>query len=444
VKKSIILSFLLLFCAGSVFAVGAGSTGLNFIKISQGARQAGMGEAFTGIADDVNAVFWNPAGLSQLTRHQACLMHAVWMLDVNFEYAAYAFPLGELGTIGIYGVYLNAGEILKTEEDAGGNYILTEEKVGATNFNITLAYGRKLSAFFGKDSVFSDFSAGLSVNISSEDVAGDAGGGYGLNLSTLFNPKYENYSFGMAVENVGFSNNRPSLPLAVRLGFGYRFALENMILPFTDEGAFIFPDNSAAAGLDLVIYPTEQIVRFNAGVEKMWVLNKYHSVGVRAGYKFLNDLGFSAGITAGLGYKLTAGEKSSIEIDYSLNPYGDLGITHRISLTGKFLGEPETRKVQDKKSAAEYYRSGYDLLYAKKYQEALADFTACLKRDDTYTSAYIGVGSCFLNMGKPDTAMQAYEKAMQLNPENEKLQEFINRYKTEKILNGQGSTQNSR
>ncbi|HNZ29375.1 MAG TPA: PorV/PorQ family protein [Candidatus Goldiibacteriota bacterium] len=437
-KKSILFFIsLFLLSAGSVFAVGAGSTGLNFIKISQGARQAGMGEAFTGIADDVNAVFWNPAGLSQLTRHQACLMHSVWMLDVNFEYGAYAFPLGELGTIGIYGVYLNAGEILKTEEDSLGNPIFTEEKVGATNFNITLAYGRKLSAFFGKDSVFSDFAAGLSVNISSEDIAGDAGGGYGLNLSTLFNPRYENYSFGMSVENVGFSNNRPSLPLAVRLGFGYRFALENVILPFTDEGAFIFPDNSAAAGLDVIVYPTEQIVRFNAGVEKMWTLNKYHSVGVRAGYKFLHDLGFAAGITAGLGYKLTAGEKNSIEIDYSLNPYGDLGLTHRISLTGKFLGEPETRKVQDKQTAAEYYRSGYDLLYAKKYQEALAEFTACLKRDNEYTSAYIGVGSCFLNMGKPETALKAYEKALELNPENEKLRQFIEKQKTEKFLNGQ-------
>jgi len=35
-----------------------------FLLISPGARAAGMGEAFVGLADDATAVYWNPAGLA--------------------------------------------------------------------------------------------------------------------------------------------------------------------------------------------------------------------------------------------------------------------------------------------------------------------------------------------------------------------------------------------
>jgi len=38
-----------------------------------GARAVSMGGAFTAVADDASAVFWNPAGLSQLTDNQIYL-----------------------------------------------------------------------------------------------------------------------------------------------------------------------------------------------------------------------------------------------------------------------------------------------------------------------------------------------------------------------------------
>lgn len=35
-----------------------------------GARPLGMGGAFIGLANDVNAVYWNPAGLAQINKYQ--------------------------------------------------------------------------------------------------------------------------------------------------------------------------------------------------------------------------------------------------------------------------------------------------------------------------------------------------------------------------------------
>jgi hypothetical protein len=427
----VLFAFILFIPAGVLNAAGAGSTGLNFLKISQGARPSGMGEAFTGIADDVNAVFWNPAGLTQLSRQQLCLMHSVWLLDVNFEYLAYAIPFGSFGTMAMYGTYLNAGTISKTTEDANGQYVATGDKVSASNFNVTIAYAKKLADIFGEDSAFADMSAGLNINITSEEIATDTGGGYGLSLSTFYAPKYQNISFGLDVENLGFADNRPSLPIAIRMGFGYRFALENIMLPFTEEGYFDFPDNNAAMDLDAVVYPTEQIVRINVGLEKYWVLNKYHSVAARVGYKFGADLGTVAGMTAGLGYRLTAAETNNVDIDYAITPYGDLGISHRISLTGKFFGPPENRIIVNRAEAASYYKLGYDHLYEKRFSEAIEEFSECLKRDKSYASAYIGLGSCFLSMGKRSVALKAYEKALEYMPGNEKLRSFVQSTKME-------------
>jgi hypothetical protein len=47
-----------------------------FLATGFGAKALGMGGAFASIADDASAVYWNPAGLYQLDRRQALVMHS--------------------------------------------------------------------------------------------------------------------------------------------------------------------------------------------------------------------------------------------------------------------------------------------------------------------------------------------------------------------------------
>lgn len=56
VLKFLTVFLFVLFVANSVFAKG--------IFIQPGARAAGYGQAFTAVADDLTAIFWNPAGLA--------------------------------------------------------------------------------------------------------------------------------------------------------------------------------------------------------------------------------------------------------------------------------------------------------------------------------------------------------------------------------------------
>ncbi len=72
-----------------------------------GARALGMGGAFTGLADDVSATYWNPAALPYLGQKSATYMH-VFNDDINYQdYLAYAQPLDEKSAFGLSYINFN-------------------------------------------------------------------------------------------------------------------------------------------------------------------------------------------------------------------------------------------------------------------------------------------------------------------------------------------------
>ncbi|MEK7383298.1 MAG: hypothetical protein AAB262_08425, partial [Elusimicrobiota bacterium] len=46
------------------YAAGAGTTAATFLQLGYGARAIGSGEAFVPVANDVSALYYNPAGLA--------------------------------------------------------------------------------------------------------------------------------------------------------------------------------------------------------------------------------------------------------------------------------------------------------------------------------------------------------------------------------------------
>ncbi len=68
-----------------------------------GSRPLAMGGAFTGVADDANAVYWNPAGLVQLTQPSLTSMFATDPDKLNYDqYIGFGMPLTiDLSTISL-------------------------------------------------------------------------------------------------------------------------------------------------------------------------------------------------------------------------------------------------------------------------------------------------------------------------------------------------------
>ena len=74
-----------------------------FLKIGVGERPCGMGEAFGAVADNVNATYWNPAVLSQISRVEFSIMHMQYIMsEFRINYLGFAIPLRK-GVLGIDG-----------------------------------------------------------------------------------------------------------------------------------------------------------------------------------------------------------------------------------------------------------------------------------------------------------------------------------------------------
>ena len=94
-KKMNIAALLLILGLSTVHAgSNPANTGLAFLKIGVGGRAVGVGEAYTAIANDASAAYWNPAGLAQLEHTEFLLTHNEWIQDVAHDFLGFTFNKG--------------------------------------------------------------------------------------------------------------------------------------------------------------------------------------------------------------------------------------------------------------------------------------------------------------------------------------------------------------
>ena len=84
----LILIVLLISMATICLAQTGGQTGMSYMKIGVDARAAAMGEAYTSLAQDAAATYWNPAGLALAKSNSVVLMHNSWIQGINHDFAA--------------------------------------------------------------------------------------------------------------------------------------------------------------------------------------------------------------------------------------------------------------------------------------------------------------------------------------------------------------------
>jgi hypothetical protein len=81
-KGGVMLAILM--CSTAAAFSQAGGAAVPFLLIAPDARASGMGEVGTAIADNINAVFWNPAGLGfQTNQRQIALSFSKWLPQFN-------------------------------------------------------------------------------------------------------------------------------------------------------------------------------------------------------------------------------------------------------------------------------------------------------------------------------------------------------------------------
>ena len=153
-----------------------------------------MGSAYSAIADEASAVYWNPAGLVQIPKLSAVFMRSQYVADISYQYAAYAHRLSYNSVI--------AGSVFLTDIGAIDQMDMDGNNLGAFSPRdqvYTLSYGLAILEFSNKDI---DVSMGVSLKYirstiveSARAYAGDLGiMTYNFNIP---------YRLGVTMTNLG-------------------------------------------------------------------------------------------------------------------------------------------------------------------------------------------------------------------------------------------------
>jgi hypothetical protein len=239
----------------------AGGSSVPFLLISPDARTSGMGEAGTAIADDINAVYWNPAGLAFLDYfpkineydeeeplvpyRQVALSFSPWLpqfnADLFYSYGAIGQYFESLqGTLAFNFIFMNLGEFTRTWDDGSvlGKFISNE-------FAVSFAYGTIVAPDLGVGIQLRYIQSNLTPTSVSQQDAG-TGISAGFDLSLLWKPQQLSFledrlSLGFNLKNVGpkitYIKESDPLPTTLNLGIAVK-VLENEFHKLKVSGDF--------------------------------------------------------------------------------------------------------------------------------------------------------------------------------------------------------------
>ncbi len=281
-----------------------------FLKIGVGARALGMGGAYTAIARDVNAIAWNPAGLSYLPNRGLGVTHAELTANTRYDFLGYAHPT-QYGTFAAAGAYLSQGAI--EGRDAQGRPI---GKFQAADSAISMGYALKLSGGMRLGGNVKYIKSSI-ADVSAQSYALDFGSQY--EIQGMRGPGVP--MVGLAVQNLGpgmkFLDQSSVLPLTLVTGLGYRLPVGLIV------------------ALDFKHRPYGRSNEVNVGTE----YGLFSNFALRAGYGSAGVVNAASGgaLSAINGFAAGFGLNAfGYSLDYSMTPFGELGKVQRFSLGARF------------------------------------------------------------------------------------------------------------
>jgi tetratricopeptide (TPR) repeat protein len=412
---------LLLLPLQTVFAQdGDGGTESNLSILGYGARAIGMGKAFTALADDPTAVYWNPAGLEFLYQQSVTLFHTTLWEGTNYEFLGYAYPTLNLGSFGFGIARIGVSDIPQTDVDG-----LEVGRFSNEEYQVFLSYAKKMPF---------NLTPGISIRMVSRSWGGlraeedlnDTG--FGIDLGLLYRPVwlgspwFQDWSFGLKIANflkpqLKEGDIIDDIPMLIKLGFmkKIRFAggeFFNVLLDFD--------------------FSTQRTMKAHLG----------------SGYRIRDIAEVRIGF-GGAGFAMGAGvDYENFKIDYAYSFGGEysefLPGVHRISLSYQFgtnrdqmfqieesrrLEEQarlleEFRREEDKRFVSEHLRTADSYFKSGKFFDAVVEYQAVISRDSSHTYAQTMADSAnaILQRGFDEAQALALQDALdKRRAENDKI-----------------------
>ncbi|OGR82952.1 MAG: hypothetical protein A2901_00190 [Elusimicrobia bacterium RIFCSPLOWO2_01_FULL_54_10] len=309
-KIKFVLLFFLGLCLGRAELFAAGQSALAFLKIVPGARASALGETYAGLAQGPEAPAFNAAGLAGEGRKQVSLQHSFFVEGILYDNIVYVHP----HTTGVWAAqvgFLNVKGLKRTVANASSPDGFSElENVSTNNLLAAVFYSRRLPK---------RLSVGLGAKFLRESLHDQNSSAAAFDLGIMYKDLNLPLDVGIALQHLGAHDLPHTLRAGLALRRGKKFLPawlhENSLFALDVSRSLEGHDPAASAGIEIPL----QDGRIAARAGYRYPLNRQH-LG--------HQLSVPNGLAMGFGVKF-----SGWNADYSATSFGDLGLTHRLSLT---------------------------------------------------------------------------------------------------------------
>lgn len=294
-----------------------GTTAAKFLSIGIGPRANAMGGAFTSIANDASAIYWNPAGISNINDFQAIFTYTKMFADINVDFFGVVLPFGSYGNVGISVTAMNVGDMAVTTELYPEG---TGEMFSANSYAFTLTYARYIT---------SDFAVGANVKYVRENIYNSYAEGLAFDIGTVFKTPFYGVRFATSITNYGSKMQMTGQDLLVRSSADATLAGANNTIDAnlaTDQFElplrlqiglsrdFEFMDQHRLTIAVDAVHPNDNSQWVDVGGELSLFNNLF---SLRGGYKALFLPDTQEGLTLGVGINYGGMKYFKISVDYS-------------------------------------------------------------------------------------------------------------------------------
>ena len=323
--------FCIYFFTGNAYAVDKiGTTAAKFLHMNVGSRAVGMGGAFTSIANDARAMYWNPAGLGLHKVKEVFVNHSNWIADISFDYFGFSVPLlnNHYFGLNITSVTMDDMEVTRYGNENTG------ETFSAANYAVGATYSLNLT---------DRFSIGFNGKYIQENIANNRAAGFALDIGTLFSTPY-GFMLGTSISYFGpkmkmtgddllvpvdidetvegnnesvtgyLSTDEFDLPLILRVGISDQITIGQFGMTTWSIDVNSPNDNTMYlnAGLECSLF--NQLLILRSGMNSLFLHDREKEISMDIGLNMQNIL------------------KRNLFINYSVETLSHLGETHQFSI----------------------------------------------------------------------------------------------------------------
>lgn len=286
------------------------TTAVPFLIICPDSRSGALGEAGVAIADNANALYWNPSTLAFTQKRMGFnvnytpWLRALGIPDINHAFLPFYYNFGEKGGVaGASLTFFSLGNIQFT--DASGNNI---GEFNPAEFALSGAYTRKITDAFSAGVSLRYIYSGIAGSQAIGGVTTNAGQSFAGDIHFFYNKDFRfrnttdmNFKWGVNISNIGAKMNytastrKDFIPTNLRVGYALTANLDeyNSITFTNDFNKLLVPSEGGRSDKNLLsgIFGSfgdaeggfsEELTEINVSLGLEYWYNKLFAV--RAGY----------------------------------------------------------------------------------------------------------------------------------------------------------------